>query len=86
MVEIGYKYKFFGEDAEVSSHSIAYCDGHSLNDKCSSQIASKTLGVACYPDRNFTVAFIPVDRLNIHLKKFVQTSSVRINHTEDKPV
>ncbi|KAJ8700304.1 Mismatch repair protein msh3 [Pleurotus ostreatus] len=50
MVEIGYKYKFFGEDAEI---------------------ASKTLGVACYPDRNFSVAFIPVDRLNIHLKNLL---------------
>ncbi|KAF4608344.1 Mismatch repair protein msh3 [Pleurotus pulmonarius] len=50
MVEIGYKYKFFGEDAEI---------------------ASKILGVACYPDRNFSVAFIPVDRLNIHLKNLL---------------
>ncbi|KAK7467062.1 Mismatch repair protein msh3 [Stygiomarasmius scandens] len=50
MVEVGYKFKFFGEDAKV---------------------AATELGVACYPDRNFLVAFIPCERRHIHLKNLL---------------
>ncbi|KAI0260994.1 DNA mismatch repair protein MSH3 [Gloeopeniophorella convolvens] len=50
MIEVGYKYKFFGEDAKV---------------------AAKELGIVAYPDRNFTVASIPVHRRDIHLRKLL---------------
>jgi hypothetical protein len=33
------------------------------------QIAAKELGIAAFTDRNFTVAFIPEERLHVHLKK-----------------
>ncbi|KAG8896417.1 Mismatch repair protein msh3, partial [Tulasnella sp. 417] len=47
LFEVGYKYRFFGTDA---------------------QIASKELGIACWLDRNFMVASIPVHRKTVHLK------------------
>ncbi|KAI3610488.1 dna mismatch repair protein msh3 [Moniliophthora roreri] len=50
MVEVGYKYKFFGEDAKIGA---------------------KELGIACFPDRNFIVASVPVHRWQVHLKKLL---------------
>ncbi|KAI0031692.1 muts domain V-domain-containing protein [Vararia minispora EC-137] len=50
MVEVGYKCKFFGEDAKI---------------------AAKELGIVAYPDRNFTVAHVPVHRREIHMKKLL---------------
>ncbi|TFK46431.1 hypothetical protein OE88DRAFT_1715028 [Heliocybe sulcata] len=50
MIEVGYKYVFWGEDA---------------------QIASKELGIVCYPKGNFYKASIPVERRDVHLKKLL---------------
>ncbi|TDL27572.1 DNA mismatch repair protein MSH3 [Rickenella mellea] len=50
MVEVGYKYRFFGDDAKI---------------------ASKELGIVCFPDRNFLTASIPTHRREIHLKKLI---------------
>ncbi|KAG8715116.1 Mismatch repair protein msh3 [Ceratobasidium sp. 394] len=50
MFEVGYKFRFFGEDARV---------------------ASRELGVACFMDKNFLTASIPVHRRNIHVKKLI---------------
>ncbi|KAI0059076.1 DNA mismatch repair protein MSH3 [Artomyces pyxidatus] len=50
MIEVGYKVRFFGEDA---------------------RIASKELGIVCFPDRNFLVASIPTHRRDVHLKKLL---------------
>ncbi|KAK4686072.1 DNA mismatch repair protein MSH3, partial [Tremellales sp. Uapishka_1] len=50
MTEVGYKYKFHGEDAKT---------------------ASKELGIAAFPSRNFYSASIPVHRLHIHVKKLI---------------
>lgn len=70
MFEVGYKMRFFGSDAQVRALPLmllehwqrAYSNWHF-------QIASKELGVACFPDRNFLTAYIPVHRKNVHLKK-----------------
>ncbi|KIK59832.1 hypothetical protein GYMLUDRAFT_261825 [Collybiopsis luxurians FD-317 M1] len=50
MIEVGYKYKFFDEDAKV---------------------AANVLGMVAFQDRNFTVASIPVERRDIHLKNLL---------------
>ncbi|KAG8968832.1 Mismatch repair protein msh3 [Tulasnella sp. 425] len=50
LFEVGYKYRFFGTDA---------------------QIASKELGIACWMDRNFMTASIPVHRKTVHVKKLI---------------
>ncbi|EJU05481.1 hypothetical protein DACRYDRAFT_74703 [Dacryopinax primogenitus] len=50
LVEVGYKYRFFGEDATI---------------------ASKELGIAAFPNRNFMSASIPVHRRSVHVKKLV---------------
>lgn len=50
LTEVGYKFKFHGDDAKV---------------------ASKELGIACFPLRNFYSASIPVHRLHIHVKKLI---------------
>lgn len=47
-VECGYKYQFFGEDAEI---------------------ASRVLKIGCFQAHNFNTAYIPVFRLNIHLRR-----------------
>lgn len=49
-MEVGYKYKFHGDDAKT---------------------ASKELGIACFPQRNFYTASIPTHRMNIHVKKLI---------------
>ena len=63
MVEVGYKYKFFGKDAEVLTPSEIRAYAHSL------QVARKELGMVSYVDRNFLVASIPTHRRDVHLKK-----------------
>ncbi|CAE6520424.1 unnamed protein product [Rhizoctonia solani] len=50
LFEVGYKFRFFGEDARV---------------------ASKELGIACFMDKNFLTASIPVHRRDVHVKKFI---------------
>ncbi|KAF8309367.1 hypothetical protein DL93DRAFT_2100103 [Clavulina sp. PMI_390] len=50
MVEVGYKYRFFGEDA---------------------RIASKILGIVCFPQRNFLSGSIPVHRKLVHVKRLL---------------
>ncbi|EIN07832.1 hypothetical protein PUNSTDRAFT_121053 [Punctularia strigosozonata HHB-11173 SS5] len=50
MVAVGYKYKFYGEDAKI---------------------ASKELGIACFPQRNFLVATAPIFRREIYVKKLL---------------
>ncbi|KAF9452264.1 DNA mismatch repair protein MSH3 [Macrolepiota fuliginosa MF-IS2] len=50
LIEVGYRYKFFGDDAKT---------------------AADELGMVAYDDRNFLVASIPTDRLNVHLKKLL---------------
>lgn len=67
MVEVGYKLKFFGDDAKVSCR---YLLGHNLMINCHFQIASTELGIACFPNRNFIEAMIPVHRRDVHLKKY----------------
>lgn len=64
MVEVGYKYKFFGDDAKVSLTIQAFDIFWMEN-----QVASKELGMVAYVDRNFMVASIPVHRRDVHLKK-----------------
>ncbi|ORX33699.1 muts domain V-domain-containing protein [Kockovaella imperatae] len=49
-MEVGYKYKFHGDDAKT---------------------ASKELGIACFPSRNFYTASVPVHRLHVHVKKLI---------------
>ncbi|CAE7205240.1 unnamed protein product [Rhizoctonia solani] len=51
LFEVGYKFRFFGEDARV---------------------ASRELGIACFMDKNFLTASIPVHRRDVHVKKWVQ--------------
>jgi DNA mismatch repair protein MSH3 len=68
MVMVGYKYRFYGEDAKVGdSSAISYASVHKL--RASHQIAAKELGIVCYPDRNFLSASIPTHRRDVHLKK-----------------
>ncbi|CAE6462457.1 unnamed protein product [Rhizoctonia solani] len=50
LFEVGYKFRFFGEDARV---------------------ASRELGIACFMDKNFLTASIPVHRRDIHVKKLI---------------
>lgn len=50
MVMVGYKYRFYGDDAKI---------------------ASKELGIVCYPYRNFLSASIPVQRRDFHLKRLL---------------
>ncbi|KAG8691841.1 Mismatch repair protein msh3 [Ceratobasidium sp. 423] len=50
LFEVGYKFRFFGEDARV---------------------ASRELGIACFMDKNFLTASIPVHRRDVHVKKLI---------------
>jgi len=65
MIEVGYKYRFFGEDAKVCSIWLTLCVFTYVH----AQIAAKELGIVAYPDRNFIVASIPTHRRDIHLRK-----------------
>ncbi|KAJ3417615.1 Mismatch repair protein msh3 [Chytridiales sp. JEL 0842] len=57
IVEVGYKYKFFDEDALVGQRE---------------EIAAKELNIVAYVDKNMHAASIPVHRLSVHVKKLVQ--------------
>jgi DNA mismatch repair protein MSH3 len=65
MIEVGYKYRFFGEDAKVCIAWSRLVVIHSYH----LQTAAKELGIVAYPDRNFIVASIPTHRRDIHLRK-----------------
>lgn len=65
MIEVGYKYKFFGEDAKVCMARIALLSCTDIR----AQTAARELGIVAYPDRNFIVASIPTHRRDIHLRK-----------------
>lgn len=73
MVEVGYKLKFFEDDARVSHRVCIFGDSEPT---MHIQIASEELGIACFPHRNFTEAMIPVHRRDIHLKKYISPSRV----------
>lgn len=66
MIEVGYRYKFFGNDAKVCKSCLVL---GGMVDK--EQVAAKELGMVAYNDRNFLVASIPTERLSVHLKKSV---------------
>ena len=65
MIEVGYKYRFFGEDAKVCKAWVTLLSFTHIR----VQTASKELGIVAYPDRNFIVASIPTHRRDIHLRK-----------------
>jgi len=65
MIEVGYKYRFFGEDAKVRRIWVSLWPLAHLH----AQTAAKELGIVAYPDRNFIVASIPTHRRDIHLRK-----------------
>lgn len=65
MIEVGYKYRFFGEDAKVCLSWLTL----RLFTHVHAQTAAKELGIVAYPDRNFIVASIPTHRRDIHLRK-----------------
>ncbi|XP_015878076.3 DNA mismatch repair protein MSH3 [Ziziphus jujuba] len=52
MVEVGYKYRFFGEDAEI---------------------AARILGIYAHMDHNFMTASVPTFRLNVHVRRLVNS-------------
>jgi len=65
MIEVGYKYRFFGEDAKVCIDRAVLLSFTDIR----AQTAAKELGIVAYPDRNFIVASIPTHRRDIHLRK-----------------
>ena len=65
MIEVGYKYKFFGDDAKVRGTDLSFL----LLIRTCAKIAAKELGIVAYPDRNFIVASVPIHRRDIHLRK-----------------
>lgn len=73
MFEVGYKLKFFGDDAPVSlDHETTIPSSKVLNLR---QIAAKELGIVAFQHRNFMNAMIPVHRREVHLKKQVEPST-----------
>jgi DNA mismatch repair protein MSH3 len=64
MIEVGYKYKFFGEDAKARRIVFG-----TLSQLMAYQVAARELGMVAFQDRNFIVAGIPLLRKEIHLKK-----------------
>jgi DNA mismatch repair protein MSH3 len=68
MIEVGYKYRFFGEDAKVSAFIPEL-----MKSEDAYQVAAKELGMVCFLDRNLLVASIPVHRRDIHLKRCANT-------------
>jgi DNA mismatch repair protein MSH3 len=66
MVEVGYRYKFFGDDAKVVLLLCSYV--LYVNEE---QVAAQELGMVCFRDRNFLVASIPTFRREIYLRKYV---------------
>lgn len=77
-VECGYKYRFFGEDAEVSAvrsgskqETSAPPRTLSLFSSFCTQIAAKELNIFCHPDHNFMTCSIPTHRLFVHVRRLV---------------
>ncbi|KAG9120901.1 Mismatch repair protein msh3, partial [Ceratobasidium sp. 392] len=56
LFEVGYKFRFFGEDARV---------------------ASRELGIACFMDKNFLTASIPVHRRDVGIIEQVETAALK---------
>ena len=65
LVEVGYKYRFFGQIVIKSSHSLQRILGKDA------EIAAKELNIMCFLDRIFMTASIPTLRLSIHLRRLV---------------
>lgn len=63
-VEAGYRYKFFGEDAEVRKILFILIRKFNLI-----QIAARVLGIHAHFQHNFLSTSIPVHRLPVHVKK-----------------
>ncbi|WFC93672.1 Mismatch repair protein msh3 [Malassezia brasiliensis] len=57
LVEVGYKMKFYQEDAQIASQVL--------------NIVCVTLMQACFPEKNLQAAMIPVPRLAVHVKRLV---------------
>jgi DNA mismatch repair protein MSH3 len=66
MIEVGYKYRFFGDDAKVTLSCVSLSDYYKPIYK---QVAARELGMVCFPDRNFMVASVPTFRRDVYLKK-----------------
>lgn len=66
MIEVGYRYVFFGDDAKVVPAMLSIFNSQPKQQ----QIAAKDLGMVCYQDRNFIAASVPTQRRDIHLKKY----------------
>ena len=67
MIEVGYKYRFFGDDAKVVS---PFEMPILTNRRYQCKVASKELNIVAFIDRNFLVASIPTHRRDVHLKKY----------------
>lgn len=65
-VEAGYRYKFFGEDAEVRLPSFTFNSSKILT---WIKIAARVLGIHAHFQHNFLSTSIPVHRLPVHVKK-----------------
>lgn len=71
MIEVGYKFRFFGEDAKVS----AILTARSVErDSLMAKVAAKVLGVIAFMSRNLLTASISNSNtwFHIHLKKYVK--------------
>ena len=66
LIEVGYKFRFFGEDAKVFQCRQFYSDIDCLEE----------LGIAHFMSHNFYTASIPVPRLHIHVKRYDQQTSL----------
>ena len=75
LVECGYRFRFFGEDAEVRAcpraPSIVFPDV-SRESHGRTQIAAKVLNVFAFQDHHFMTASIPTHRLRIHVGRYAE--------------
>ena len=77
LVECGYRFRFFGEDAEVRAcpplgpRSIVVPDV-SRESHGRTQIAAKVLNVFAFQDHHFMTASIPTHRLRIHVGRYAE--------------
>lgn len=72
MIEVGYKYRFFGDDAKVVGPFEML---NTTNYRRWCKVASTELNIVAYINRNFLVASIPTHRRDVHLKKYGVQSS-----------
>lgn len=75
-VECGYKYRFFGEDAEVGERRAVGSQTSApriapIFLSFYAQIAAKELNIFCHPDHNFMTCSIPTHRLFVHVRRLV---------------